>query len=615
MDRTGLALAALRGLHTMALLGMFGSLVFVNLVAPRASRARFVRHARLAAVGAWVLGVAWLAMQASVFADSWDLASAILATLIYARFGHIIGLRLLAILTAAAASFIPRSGVWIAMVLSGAGLALQGAVGHAGAAEGGAAIGLLASEAMHVLAAGAWLGSLIPLLLCLRTSQPQEARLAAERFSPIGLMAVLTIGATAFVQAISSIGGFPALIGTAYGRAALAKLALFVAMLCLALWNRLSLTDRLDGDEPVRVRQLLSLSVAVETGCGFLVVFAAAALASLVPGAHDQVVWPFASRPSLTVLDDPELRDDVALAVIAVGVGIGAVAVAVWARRFRLPTLLAAAGLIAWQAPSLGLLLVEAYPTSYQLSPTGFTAISIASGQAVFAANCAACHGADGAGDGPAAAQLHIKPADLTAGHLWEHRDGELYWWISHGIEDPEGGSAMPAFAGSLKPEERWSVIDFIRTLNAGATMRLSGAWVRTMPAPDLPIACASTAIDRLTDLRGRFVRLVTTAGPTPVSNDAAVVRLDRMAGQPAPASGCASATTAAWAAYAAMAGVSADTLAGWEFLIDPQGWLRVAHGASGPDWNDPAVLRSALQTLRDQPITSALGGIHVHEH
>jgi putative copper export protein/mono/diheme cytochrome c family protein len=615
MDRTVLALAVLRGLHVTALLGMFGTLVFANLVAQAGLRDTCTRHARLAALAAGVMGVAWLAVQASVFADSWNLASAVPDTLIYSRFGHILGLRLLLIGAAAAASLVPGAGRWIGMVLSGAGLAMQGAVGHAGAAEGNAAGGLIASEALHLLAAGAWLGSLLPLLLCLRTLPSHEARLAAERFSPIGLTAVLAIGATAFVQAMSLIGGFPALVGTDYGRAALVKLGLFVAMLMLALWNRLSLTDRLDTAEPARVRRLLTISVATEACCGLLVVLAAGGLASLVPGVHEQAVWPFASRPSLAVLADPDLRGDVALAIVAMGAGIGAVAVSVFFRRFRIPALLAAIGLTVWQAPNLGLLLVEAYPTSYQRSTTGFTAMSIEQGRSVFAENCAACHGSGGGGGGPAAAALRIKPADLTAGHLWEHRDGELFWWVSFGIENPEGGLAMPGFGDALKPDDRWAVIDFVRTLNAGASMQLSGAWTHPVPAPDFPIACPSDAIDRLTDLRGRFVRIVTAPGSGRTSGDTAVVRLDRVAGQAPPVNGCASATTAAWGAYAAIAGVSADALAGWEFLIDPQGWLRVAHGANGPDWNNPAVLKSALQTLRDQPITSALGGIHVHEH
>ena len=40
---------------------------------------------------------------------------------------------------------------------------------------------------------------------------------------------------------------------------------------------------------------------------------------------------------------------------------------------------------------------------------------SAASGKEMFNAYCASCHGADAKGDGPAAAALKSKPADLTA--------------------------------------------------------------------------------------------------------------------------------------------------------------------------------------------------------
>ncbi len=75
--------------------------------------------------------------------------------------------------------------------------------------------------------------------------------------------------------------------------------------------------------------------------------------------------------------------------------------------------------IIAWRGPSLSLLTVEAYPTSFQTSPTGFSAASIALGQALFMQNCVSCHGPEGEGNGPAAAGLRIKPADLTQPHVF----------------------------------------------------------------------------------------------------------------------------------------------------------------------------------------------------
>ena len=614
MNEVDLPLALLRGLHLVALLSAFGTLVFAALVAPPALHVRLMYQARIGALAALVLGLAWFIVQAAMFAGSWDVAAAIPATLLHTRFGHILGSRLVLIAALPVLSTFPKTGRWLAPIAAAIALASQGMISHAGAAEGNAAFGMIAAEALHLLAAGAWLGALLPLLLCLATLPPQGARLAAARFSPIGMAAVMIIAATAFAQSVALIGDFPGLIGTAYGLAALVKLGLFLLMLAFAVWNRLSLSARLDSTDSIRVARLLFVSIMTETGCGLLVVLTAGLLASLVPGIHQAPVWPFGWRPNLASMDDPDLRREVALAMLTTGSAVAGIALAWILRRYRLTALLLGGSAIAWQAPSFGLLVVEAYPTSYLTSRTGFTTASIARGQAVYAAQCVACHGFTGQGDGPAAAGLRPKPADLTAAHFWDHPDGALFWWIGQGMRGPGGDETMPALAAALPEDDRWAVIDFVRALNAGAALQLSGSWSHEVPAPDLPLVCEGEHADRLSDLRGRFVRIVTTPVATPAPDGIVIIRLDHIVGETPPPHGCTSATGSAWVAYAAVAGVAADTLAGSEFLIDPAGWLRVAHGPrAGPDWNDPVVLSAALQSLRDQPISGGLGGIHVH--
>jgi mono/diheme cytochrome c family protein len=86
-------------------------------------------------------------------------------------------------------------------------------------------------------------------------------------------------------------------------------------------------------------------------------------------------------------------------------------------------------------------------------------------GSQVFAANCAACHGATGKGDGPAAAALDPKPIDLTNPIHRSHSDADLANWIANG----DYGSAMPAFAGTLTNAEIADVIVFNRSLQAAA--------------------------------------------------------------------------------------------------------------------------------------------------
>lgn len=49
--------------------------------------------------------------------------------------------------------------------------------------------------------------------------------------------------------------------------------------------------------------------------------------------------------------------------------------------------------------------------------------------------DCVSCHGANGKGDGPAAAALNPKPADWTSKKVQEETDEEIFWKISTGKE------------------------------------------------------------------------------------------------------------------------------------------------------------------------------------
>jgi mono/diheme cytochrome c family protein len=94
-------------------------------------------------------------------------------------------------------------------------------------------------------------------------------------------------------------------------------------------------------------------------------------------------------------------------------------------------------------------------------NPISATDESVTSGAAIFATNCAVCHGEKGVGDGPAAESLENKPADLTAGHVQELSDGALFYIVTHG--KPE--TPMPAWEGVLEEEDRWNAVNFMRSL------------------------------------------------------------------------------------------------------------------------------------------------------
>lgn len=72
---------------------------------------------------------------------------------------------------------------------------------------------------------------------------------------------------------------------------------------------------------------------------------------------------------------------------------------------------------------------------------------------------CVPCHGLKGKGDGVAAAGLATKPADHSGSLVQSQTDGALFWELS------EGHNPMPGYKTGLTENQRWSLINYIRTL------------------------------------------------------------------------------------------------------------------------------------------------------
>ena len=109
------------------------------------------------------------------------------------------------------------------------------------------------------------------------------------------------------------------------------------------------------------------------------------------------------------------------------------------------------AGAIAaekWTAPA---------PAAAKKNPIPTNAASIGRGKSVYTARCASCHGDSGKGDGPSAKDFEESPGDMTK--LGGQSDGALFWKIS------EGKKPMPPFASKLSEQQRWDLINYLRTL------------------------------------------------------------------------------------------------------------------------------------------------------
>jgi mono/diheme cytochrome c family protein len=105
-----------------------------------------------------------------------------------------------------------------------------------------------------------------------------------------------------------------------------------------------------------------------------------------------------------------------------------------------------------WTAPEKARQLRNPFPATPQ---------TIGMGMSTYADHCENCHGDDGNGKGQRAEKLSVAPTDFTDAHtMTRMTDGELFWKIS------EGHRPMPAFKGKLSDEERWQLVDYIRTFS-----------------------------------------------------------------------------------------------------------------------------------------------------
>ena len=92
-------------------------------------------------------------------------------------------------------------------------------------------------------------------------------------------------------------------------------------------------------------------------------------------------------------------------------------------------------------------------------NPIAGNAASVAAAKTLYVANCGPCHGDKGRGDGPAAQGLNPKPADHTSAAVQSESDGAIFWKMS------EGRTPMPGYKKIFTDEQRWGLVNYIRTL------------------------------------------------------------------------------------------------------------------------------------------------------
>jgi putative copper resistance protein D len=294
-------LAFIRAAHFAATLMACGSVFFAAIVI-RPSRAppdSAVLRARLnvlvwSGLGLSILtGAMWLVWLASnILGESIadvSLHGGAWSVLTDTRFGWICCLRLALALLLGLLMLHPEQRV-IAVVAGAVFLASPAIVSHAGAIAGPRGDMLAASDAVHLLAAGVWLGGLPAFVLLLWTASRRRKPdwdeftiQATKRFSSLATLAVGALVVTGILNSWNLLGGLRDLWTTNYGRLIGFKIVLLAAMLAIAIVNKFHLTPRLPGRSALGNLQRNSLA---EMGIGLCVLILVGYLGRIQPTAH-----------------------------------------------------------------------------------------------------------------------------------------------------------------------------------------------------------------------------------------------------------------------------------------------------------------------------------------
>ncbi|MFC0225635.1 copper homeostasis membrane protein CopD [Serratia aquatilis] len=238
-----------RFVHFAAVMLVFGVSVFSALLSPQRLFPLLTRDSsRMLLLSVWFSALSallMLAIQAGQMGDGWNdtwrwsIWWAVLGTTFGEAWRWHLGFCFLTLF----ALFIPAAKRINLLALCSALLLINMAfIGHAAIHEGIMGILHRFNHSLHLLSAGYWFGSLLPLLVCLRyLTQPQwrdDAVTTLIRFSWWGHVAVALVIITGITNNLIILGHWPLDIDSVYQRLLLIKISLVALMALVAVINR-----------------------------------------------------------------------------------------------------------------------------------------------------------------------------------------------------------------------------------------------------------------------------------------------------------------------------------------------------------------------------------------
>lgn len=253
---------------------LWGASAFLAALVPKDLAELAWRRLGIILLGAGIFAVATCAaalpLETAYIGSGWSdaLAPAMLrSVLIETNVGWAWQLQAVAtvLLIAAFAIPLPRRMAAVALA-SGLLLASLALTGHAVVRAGGLGIAHRINDALHVLASGAWVGALVPLLVVLRQFESaefyEEGRAALRRFSTAGHLAVAIVIATGVASTLLVLGHWPIDWTSPYQAMLAAKIALAAVMVALAIFNRYALVPQIPDRPELAARSIRRGTIA-----------------------------------------------------------------------------------------------------------------------------------------------------------------------------------------------------------------------------------------------------------------------------------------------------------------------------------------------------------------
>ena len=255
-----------------------------------------------AATGALLSGLLWFVCSVANMSGTWAGVAdqeTLWTVLNETAFGSVWMVRMLLVVVIVGVTAAHR--LWTAVAgrdlitasLAAVLLASLARTGHAQIEEGWMSLVHVGADAAHLLAAGAWLGGLVPLGFILLSHSMRDGEPIVDvdrillRFSSMGYVAVGTLVASGLINSWFLVGSVTSLLTTLYGQLLLAKLGLFGAMLALAAANRFWLVPRMIKTEDSRAAAVwlgsLRYHVLGEQFLGLMVLLAVSVLGTMRP--------------------------------------------------------------------------------------------------------------------------------------------------------------------------------------------------------------------------------------------------------------------------------------------------------------------------------------------